>query len=284
MAITKKELSRLQKNARNKLYRLRKKGISNAQLNQMAVPVKSWNKVQAMSTREQNAYARQLREFNSRENRIETQGTSLNYILQRNSNIALPYEKVFEYRLLEAERNIIRAQRRARLESIRENVELNKSDDVVAAIESITKNLPEKISREDFGRGGAENLVAQVEPRNTPFKSLKQLENAIKAYNRSVERASKTDEALTRQNRGYIESVINRLSDEGYLTDELFELLNNLNDDQIYYLYYYTDFDGLTSVYRYQRDYGKGHSGVAEATKGSNYDVLQSMLNIVKNI
>lgn len=284
MAITKKELSRLQKNARNKLYRLRKKGITNAQLNQMPVPVKSWDKVQAMSIREQNAYARQLKEFNSRENRIETQGKSLNYVLQRNSNIALPYEKVFEYRILEGERNIIRAERRARLERIRENVELNKSDDVVAAVESITKNLPEKISREDFGRGGAENLVAQVEARNTPFKSLEQLENAIKAYNRSVKNAPKTDEALTKQNRSYIESVTNRLSDEGYLSEELAEILNNLNDDQIYYLYHYTDFDSLTSVYRYTGDYDKGYSSVADLTKGDNFDSIFSIVNIVKNI
>lgn len=284
MAITKKELSRLQKNARNKLYRLRKKGITNAQLNQMAVPVKSWDEVQTMSMREQNAYARQLREFNSRKNRIETQGNSLNYILQRNSNIALPYEKVFEYRILEAERNIIRAGRRARLETIRENVELNKPDDVVEAVESITKNLPEKISREDFGRGGTENLVAQVEPRNNPFKSLEQLEHAIKGYSRAVKNASKTDEALTRQNRGYIESITNRLSDEGYLTEELANIIDNLTDDQIFYLYHYTDFDGITAVYRYQRDYEEGRSGVSEETKGSNYDLVWSMLNIVKNI
>lgn len=284
MAITKKELSRLQKNARNKLYRLRKKGITNAQINQMAVPVKSWDEVQTMSKREQNAYARQLREFNSRENRIETQGSSLNYVLQRNSNIALPYEKVFEYRIVESERNIIRAERRARLESMRENVELNKPDDVVEAVESITKNLPEKISREDFGRGGTENLVAQVEPRNTPFKSLDQLEHAIKAYNRSVKNAPKTDEALTRQNRGYIESVMNRLSDEGYLTEELAEILDNLNNDQIYYLYHYTDFDSLTSVFRYQRDYDEGHSGVSEDTKGSKFDQVWKILNAVKNI
>lgn len=284
MAISKKELSRLQKNARNKLYRLRKKGITNAQINQMAVPVKSWNKVQSMSKREQNDYARQLREFNSRENRIETQGISLNYVLQRNTNIALPYEKVFEYRILEAERNRIRAERRARLESIRENVHLNKPDDVVEAIESITKNLPEKISREDFGRGGVENLVAQVEPRNTPFKSLEQLENAIKAYRRSVKNAPNTDEALTRQNRGYIESITNRLSDEGYLTEELANILDNLNDDQIYYLYYYTDFDALTSVYRYTQDYDEGHSSFAEQTKGDNYDNIWSILKIVKNI
>ena len=284
MGITKKELSRLQKNARNKLYRMRKKGITNAQINQMAVPVKSWGEVQTMSMREQNAYARQLKEFNSRENRIETQGDSLNYILQRNSNIALPYEKVFEYRISEAERNIIRAERRARLEGMRENVELNKPDDVVAAVESITKNLPEKISREDFGRGGAENLVAQVEPRNTPFKSLTQLENAIKAYNRSVKRAPKTDEALTRQNRGYIESITNRLSDEGYLTEELVNILDNLTDDQIYYLYHYTDFDSLTAVYRYTRDYDKGHTGVAEQTKADNYDRIWAILNIVKHI
>lgn len=284
MTITKKELSRLQKNARNKLYRMRKKGITNAQLNQMAVPVKSWKVVQNMSVREQNAYVRQLREFNSRENRIEIQGKSLNYVLQRNSNIALPYEKIFEYRIAEAERNIIRAERRARLESILENVELNKPDDVVAAVESITKNLPEKITREDFGRGGAENLVAQVEPRNNPFKSLEQLENAIKAYNRSVKNAPKTDEALTKQNGGYIESITNRLSDEGYLTEELVNILDNLTDDQIYYLYHYTDFDSLTSVYRYTRDYDEGHSGVAEATKGNNFDSIWSMLNIVKNI
>lgn len=284
MPITKKELSRLQKNARNKLYRLRKKGITNAQLNQIAVPVKSWDEVRTMSIREQNAYARQLKEFNSRENRIETQGQALNYVLQRNSNIALPYEKVFEYRIAEAERNVIRADRRARLESIRENVELNKPDDVVAAVESITKNLPEKISREDFGRGGAENLVAQVEPRNTPFRSLEQLERAIKAYNRSVKNGPKTDEALSRRNRGYIDSITNRLSDEGYLTEELADILDNLTDDQIYYLYHYTDFDSLTSVYRYMRDYHEGRSGVSEATKGSNYDEIWKILNIVKNI
>ena len=284
MAVTKKELSRLQKNARNKLYRLRKKGVTNAQIDQMAVPVKSWDEVQTMSRREQNAYARQLREFNSRENRIELQGDAMNYVLQRNSKIALPYEKVFAYRLAEAERNIIRAERRARLEGIREKVELNKPDDVVDAIESITKNLPEKISREDFGRGGAENLVAQVEPRNTPFKSLEQLENAIKAYNRSLKNAPKTDEALTRQNRGYIDSVINRLSDEGYLTEEMANILDNLTNDQIYYLYHYTDFDALTAVHRYQRDYDEGRSGVSDATKGSNYDDIFSMLTIVKNI
>lgn len=284
MAISKKELSRLQKNARNKLYRLRKKGITNAQINQMAVPVKSWDEVQTMSVREQNAYARQLREFNSRENRIETQGKSLNYVLQRNSNIALPYEKVFEYRIVEAERNIIRADRRARLEKIRENVELNKPDDVVAAIESITKNLPEKISREDFGRGGAENLVAQVEPRTTPFKSLGQLENAIKGYTRAAKNAPKTDEALTTQNKGYIKTISNRLSDEGYLTEELANILDNLSDDQIFYLYHYTEFDALTSVYRYQRDYDEGRVGFSEDTKGSNYDIIWKMLNIVKNI
>lgn len=284
MAISKKELSRLQKNARNKLYRLRKKGITNAQINQMAVPVKSWDEVQTMSIREQNAYARQLREFNSRENRIETQGKSLNYVLQRNSNIALPYEKVFEYRIAEAERNIIRAERRARLEKIRENVELNKPDDVIEAIESITKNLPEKISREDFGRGGAENLVAQVEPRTTPFKSLKQLENAIKGYTRAAKNAPKTDEALTRQNKGYIKTISNRLSDEGYLTEELANILDNLSDDQIFYLYHYTEFDALTSVYRYQRDYDEGRVGFSEDTKGSNYDIVWKMLNIVKNI
>ena len=284
MAISKKELSRLQKNARNKLYRLRKKGITNALINQVAVPVKSWDEVQTMSVREQNAYARQLREFNSRENRIETQGQSLNYVLQRNSNIALPYEKVFDYRIAEAERNIIRAERRARLEKIRENVELNKPDEVIEAIESITKNLPEKISREDFGRGGAENLVAQVEPRNTPFKSLEQLENAIKGYTRAVKNAPKTDEALTKQNRGYINTVSNRLSDEGYLTEELANILDNLSDDQVYYLYHYTEFDALTSVYRYQRDYDEGRASFSEDTKGSNYDTIWKMLNIVKNI
>lgn len=284
MGITNKELSRLQKNARNKLYRLRKKGITNAQINQMAVPVKSWDEVQSMSVREQHAYARQLREFNSRENRIETQGQSLNYVLQRNSTIALPYEKVFEYRIAEAERNIIRAERRARLEKIRENVELNKPDDVIEAIESITKNLPEKISREDFGRGGAENLVAQVEPRTTSFKSLEQLENAIKGYTRAAKNASKTDEALTMQNKGYIETISNRLSDEGYLTEELANILDNLSDDQIYYLYHYTEFDALTSVYRYQRDYDEGRIGVSEISKGSNYDTIWKMLNIVKNI
>ena len=61
-------------------------------------------------------------------------------------------------------------------------------------------------------------------------------------------------------------------------------ILDNLTNDQIYYLYHYTDFDALTAVYRYQRDYDEGRSGVSDATKGSNYDDIFSMLTIVKNI
>ena len=85
------EISRLQKNARNKLYRLRKKGIVNANIGVSVVPVIPMSEVRKMSKRDQMAYARELKKFNARENKITLSGQSDEYILQKKQRCAIGY-------------------------------------------------------------------------------------------------------------------------------------------------------------------------------------------------
>lgn len=62
-------LQRLQKNARNKEYRLRKKGADPLRLDEMS-PRLPASEVAKMDAREQRAYARRLRHFNQRDNQL----------------------------------------------------------------------------------------------------------------------------------------------------------------------------------------------------------------------
>ena len=62
-------LARLQKNARNKEYRLRKKGADPLRLAEIS-PRLSANEVARMDAREQRAYARRLQHFNARDNAV----------------------------------------------------------------------------------------------------------------------------------------------------------------------------------------------------------------------
>lgn len=57
------DVSKLQKRARDKEYRLRRSGASQQSVNQVS-PRKSWNEVKAMSPRELNRYGRSLNNFN----------------------------------------------------------------------------------------------------------------------------------------------------------------------------------------------------------------------------
>lgn len=281
MVIDNKELSRLQKNARNKLYRLRKKGVTNAQINMAAVPIKDWNTVQRMNTREKRAYMKELREFNSRDNRIELQGEGNNYILQRGQGVALPYEQVFSYRIAEAERNIQRAERRGMLQKIADNIAENASDKALDDLEKVTINRPSYISQDDIGRSGIEFFTAFVEPRRNPFKNIDQLKAATHAYERAVANNPKSEEAIRNRNDGYISSVKTRMAEEGVLTGSLENMLDGLTDNQIAYLYYMTDFDSLASVMRYSRDYEQGYSSVTDDTKSNAAANIQNIVSAV---
>jgi hypothetical protein len=115
-----KEVSRLQKNARNKLYRLRQKGAINAQISAAFNPVIPAAELKGMSAVEKRQYAQKLREFNARENVYSfNKGTEV--VIQREGTPIISTE-LWQRRLEEAELNIIRSENAARLKNIRESV------------------------------------------------------------------------------------------------------------------------------------------------------------------
>lgn len=238
-----KELSRLQKNARNKLYRLRKRGASNAQINSIATPVKSAADVAAMSTLEKRKYLANLRKFNSRDTKYTFIGEAgAEHILQRGSTVAVPAQKLWEYRIAEAEANIARHKVREQLESVREQY--------LGAIEDFDE-LEEALAVEAYRTSERERFsdIREI-VRTEPFTTIGNLEQAQASMERAPEQLN-----MKRNPQRYAnwrESIVNRLNEHGYTLAA--EEVKGLTVEQMDYLHYYTDWDELTEMFHYERD------------------------------
>ena len=272
------ELSRLQKNARNKLYRLRKKGISNAQLDSIAVPVKSWGEVQRMNAVQKRVYIDELKAFNSRKNVIKTKGTSDEYLIQGGSNIALPAPDIWRFRLAEARRNVGRAFARQGVATNFDRAIESMSSEQFSGIRPYIRDIDADNRLLLYGDGRFNDLISRT--RNTPFTSLENLEKATQLV-------SGEGEGVYRRSRekyeGYQKSIINRLNEEGLLTDDMSTKLESLTAEQLDFLYYNTDFDTYASMFRYEDDYKRGYQSEDESVKVSAIDALNRMINAVSN-
>lgn len=257
-----KELSRLQKNARNKLYRLRKNGVINAKLGDAAVIVKPWNDVQSMTKIEQAQYKRDLRAFNSRENRIERQGNSGEFILQRNRNIAIDAPVVWEFRLLEAERNIQRAVNGNRLEA-----------NIAASLDGLTDDeLTALLKRNPNSKYERYGGYAPNPPRMNPFNSLENLKNVTRLIAADVNgKHAVTSDRLYNWRKG----VISRMKENDYMSDDLEIRLNALSAEQLEYLYEYSMFSSYASDFHYQSELD---TGIQDTTKATKDEALEGIL------
>lgn len=259
-----KEVSRLQKNARNKLYRLRKKGAINAQISAAFNPVVPFTELKGMSAVEKRQYAQKLREFNARENAYTfTRGAEV--VIQREGT-PIRSTELWQRRLEEAELNVIRADNARRLKDIRDSV-LNKIP------ESQVRNIdfvesPMKYAVDD-GRFSAIKPVI----RQTEFKP-----GAKSSYMKIKPRLmSSLDSDRLLQ---YKQAVINKLK-ENDIDESVLEQLSKLTADEMAYLHYYTDFGVLVDTWQYQSAYEEGRRAASAGESTANETALKELLQFI---
>lgn len=259
-----KEVSRLQKNARNKLYRLRKKGAINAQISAAFNPVIPAAELKDMSAVEKRQYAQKLREFNARENAY-TFKRGNEQVIQPGGTPILSIE-LWQRRSEEAELNVIRAENAARLKNIRELV-LNKIPaSQVRNIDYVESPMEYAI---DDGRFSAIKPMV----RKTDFKpGAKSNYEKIKSH---LTTALDADRLLQ-----YKQAVINKLSDND-IDESVLKQLSNLTPDEMAYLHFYTDFGVVVDTWQYEAEYDKGHRSPSAGESSANETALKELLQFI---
>ena len=250
------EVSRLQKNARNKLYRLRQKGAINATMAAAFNPVRPANELKGMSNIEKRQYAEALKEFNKRDvTKYQfTRGTEV--VIQKEGT-PIQSAELWEKRIQEAELNIMREENNRRLRQIRESVLNNIPGSQVRNIEMI-----------EFG-----NAEKPIKPiiRTTEFKpGAKTNYEVIKSRI-----ATALDESRI---SAYRRAVANKLRDND-MPDSLVRRIEKLSNAEIAYLHYYTDFSALVSEFEYTAEYDEGYArpsaGEVSAVQAGVSELLQ---------
>ena len=259
-----KEVSRLQKNARNKLYRLRKKGAINAQISAAFNPVIPATELKGMSSVEKRQYAQKLREFNARENAYAfNKGTEV--VIQREGTPIMSNE-LWQLRLEEAELNVIRAENNTRLKTIRESVLNNIPESQVRNIEFVESPMEYAV---DDGRFSAIKPVI----RETEFKPGGKSNYAkIKAR---LTTTLDTDRLLH-----YKQAVINKLRDND-IDESVLKQLSKLTADEMAYLHFYTDFGVLVDTWQYRSEYEEGYRSPSAGESSANETALKELLQFI---
>lgn len=259
-----KEVSRLQKNARNKLYRLRKKGAINAQISAAFNPVIPAVQLKGMSDVEKRQYAQKLREFNARSNAyIFNKGTEV--VIQRAGTPIMSAE-LWERRMEEAELNIIRAENAAKLKGIRESVLKNIPDSQVRNIDYIESPMEYAV---DDGRFSAIKPVI----RETDFKP-----GAKSNYAVIKQRIASAfdDDRLTH----YRQAVINKLK-ENDISESVLDRIGELTTGELAYLHYYTDFSVLVDTWQYGAEYEQGYRSPSADESSASETALKELLQFI---
>lgn len=259
-----KEVSRLQKNARNKLYRLRKKGAINAQISAAFNPVVPAAELKGMSTVEKRQYAQKLREFNERGNAYAfNKGTEV--VIQREGTPIMSTE-LWQRRLEEAELNVIRAENAARLKNMRESVLSKIPESQVGSIDFVESPMEYAV---DDGRFSAIKPVI----RETEFKPGEK-----SSYEKIKSRLTTAlDTARLLQ---YKQAVINKLRDND-IDESVLRQLSKLTADEMAYLHFYTDFGVVVDTWQYASEYEQGHRSPSAGESSANETALKELLRFI---
>lgn len=251
------EVSRLQKNARNKLYRLRKKGAINATMAAEFNPVVPASQFKDMDAIQKRQYAEQLKSFNKRDvTKYQfTRGTEV--VIQKEGTPILSTE-LWEKRIQEAELNVLREANNAKLRKIRENV-------LAGIPASQVRNI-------DFIEMGVEKPIKTV-IRTTEFKpGAKTNYDQIKAR---LTTALDDSRILN-----YRKAIVNKLRDNA-VDEKLVKRIEKLSANELAYLHYYTDFTEQVEDYSYTAEYETGHYKPSEAQSTATEAAVSELLQFL---
>lgn len=259
-----KELSRLQKNARNKLYRLRKKGAINAQIGAAFNPVVPAAQLKAMSTVEKRQYAERLKAFNDKKTAF-TFTKGVEHVIQ-SGGTPIKSVDLWERRIKEAELNILRSENAQKLGEIRERI----LSDIPG---SEVKNID--VMEVPFNLAVDDGRFTAIKPtvRSTDFT-----ESTPDYYEGQKSRVSHALDADRLMH--YRDAVANRMA-ENDLAPELVQTVRGLTSDQMAYLHYYTDFTLIADAWEYQAEYDAGHYEPIEAESAAKATGLRELLQYV---
>lgn len=242
------EIKRQQKNARNKLYRLRKKGIVNASISQGFGGVLPLKEVHKMETWQKTEYLESLRAFNSRVNAYAVPKGRADVYMQSNK-VAVDVSKLSAFHSAQNQVNAARVARARQIEESRLAILARKQFN--AAELARLRNVTIQDERSLVERFPA---LGKLE-RTSEFTSEEALEKAVSGLERLLE-----EKPYSREQHiiNWKESLYNRFSENGQY--ELAMAVDQLAPLELDYLYYYTDFASLSEMFVYRQEWLEGHS------------------------
>lgn len=280
------DIRRAQKNAGNKLYRIRRKGAVNADELDPRLDRAEWR---GMDYNAKRRYLRKLQNFTSRENRIYVQS----------NDVAVPEKLLKKYRALEkksnsAKLNLRTSIERNRIAGVRQEVRqlraalrtlkkdgFDPASDAVQFIRSRAQvfdynvnDMLELVKRQ--GKVPERNKFSDLNILNTDqnFVSVEALKAAIKAQGTLIERITGNRAA---RYRDWQTGIASKLRDNGY--GELAEQIFLLSTKQLDWLHYYTDFDAYTNMFKYEADYGKGVARYSDRQLDDASEHIQQLID-----
>ena len=300
-----KEISRAQKNTRSKLYRLRKRGATNTE---ELSPIES---TQGMNGSQKAAYLRRLKRFNERSN---------SYVVQEN-NVAIPRKTLEEYRKAESEANKVRMDFRAKIIKSRETgakkfiAQLQKAADaerkkVMEAQRTGKPYHPDKKNLEIMRKVGAvpkayadrditldvmqfalaqSDRVMRIERQGKfadimPF-IMKEDFASVQAAEREIRAAKEAKQDIKDARKHYAswkEGIASKMAANGYgdLTDEI----RGLSNSQMDWLHYFTEFDELTSQFKYPSQISMGIQMGDKESMDYAYEEIKRLVRVAETV
>lgn len=258
------EISRVQKNTRNKIYRFRKKGLSEEDIAEID-PRRS---TKGMTTAEKRAYLRQLQTFNGRE-------TGYTVGADYTGNVgAVPTSLVREYQREQRRTNELKRKTRDAAMRRYGNLPVMRKGEQMS-MDEYNERFGQWVANSELGydRGYMAPVVRQY-----GFSSVGQVKRAIESQRRAYERVREVDRNLA----NYKQSIINKMGEEGAPVDVITRV-RNLTLNQLQYIYYNTDFASLVSSFHYQSYYDAGYIE-ARAIKEASYDPLRNVMDAAQRL
>lgn len=263
-----REISRAQKNARNKIYRFRVKGVSDADI----AAVDPRRSTKGMTTAQKRAYLAELQTFDGRDT-----GYTAGVDWQGNAGLA-PTPLVKQYY---AEQRRANAYKKQITSAARRRY--GQKAVVVKGGEMTMKeyrDLHEK-GLVDYSLAYERGFLAPTK-RQYGFTSEAQVRRAIESQKKAVDRASMVDTNL----QNYKDAIVNKMMAENAPL-EVVTRVRNLTLNQLQYLYYNTDFSSDVEVFHYQSYYEKGYvkpsHGVFESAYDSMVESMDTAQRVVKS-
>ena len=263
-----REISRVQKNTRNKIYRFRVKGVSDADI----AAVDPRRSTKGMTTDQKRAYLRELQTFNGRDT-----GYTAGVDWQGNAGLApTPLVKQYyaEERRANAYKKKLASEARRRY---------GKKAVVVKGGEMSMKEYSDLHEKGfvDYSLAYERGFLAPTK-RQYGFTSEAQVRRAIESQKKAVERASMVDTNL----QNYKDAIVNKMMEENAPV-EVVTRVRNLTLNQLQYLYYNTDFSSDVEVFHYESYYEKGYvkpsHDVFESAYSSMVEAMDTAQRVVKS-